>query len=369
MRRAHKPQRVFCWIVFCWIAALAILFVLPPRVLHAQESQRRAMLGAYYFGGWSGETHHVTNLLRTEFADRKPVWGWETNSVNMVRQIDYCADHGIAFWSFCWYYPEGEDKTTPLNKALDLYLKAPNRERLKFCLLVANHGGFRIGPRDWDACCERWVQLFQQPTHLRVDDKPLIIFFLPGEMWQAFGSVNGVRKALDALRATAKEAGLPGVTVAACTGASRYLNDLKNAGFDVFTGYNYNLTWKDGAGARPFQTLIDGNAEIFDQMAEQSPLPYIPAVMAGWDRRPWEQGKLPPEKLSGWYPDRSPEQVEKFVRMGIRWLDKNPEKATAQRLLLIYAWNEMGEGGYLTPTAADGTNYLDAVERAITVEP
>jgi len=44
----------------------------------------------------------------------------------MQKQIDYCADHGIAFWSFCWYYPEGDDKTTPLNNALELYLKSPN---------------------------------------------------------------------------------------------------------------------------------------------------------------------------------------------------------------------------------------------------
>ncbi len=42
------------------------------------------------------------------------------------------------------------------------------------------------------------------------------------------------------------------------------------------------------------------------------------------------------------------------------------ETARPQRLLLIYAWNENGEGGYLTPTAKDGTAYLKAVQRAIT---
>ena len=141
MRRVHEQQ-----IVFCWSVALAMLLLFLPCVLHAQESERRAMLGAYYFGGWSGETHHVTDLLRNEFADRKPVWGWETNSANMVQQI------------------------------------------------------------------------------------------------------------------------------------------------------------------------------------------------------------------------------EKFVRLGVRWLDEHPEKATEERLLLIYAWNEMGEGGYLTPTAKDGTKYLEAVQQVISVE-
>jgi len=84
-----------------------------------------------------------------------------------------------------------------------------------------------------------------------------------------------------------------------------------------------------------------------------------------WDRRPWEKGQLPPEKMSVWYPDRTPKLVGDFVQLGVRWLDKHPDKATPQRLLLIYAWNENGEGGYLTPTAKDGTAYLKAVQRAI----
>ncbi|MGA2256219.1 MAG: glycoside hydrolase family 99-like domain-containing protein [Thermoguttaceae bacterium] len=46
-------------------------------------------------------------------------------------------------------------------------------------------------------------------------------------------------------------------------------------------------------------------------------------------------------------------------------MDKHADKAMPQRLLLIYAWNENGEGGYLTPTAKDGTEYLKAVQRAI----
>ena len=124
----------------------------------------------------------------------------------------------IAFWAFDWYYPEGKIKTTPLNNALELYLKAPNCQRLKFCLLVANHEGFRIGPKDWDACCDKWIELFQKPTHLRLDGQPLLIFFSPDELQKAFGGVEGVRKAFDSLRAKAKKAGLPGVSIAACTG-------------------------------------------------------------------------------------------------------------------------------------------------------
>jgi len=250
---------------------------------------------------------------------------------------------------------------------LGLYLKAPNCQRLKFCLLVANHAGFRIGPKDWDACCEKWIELFRQPTHLRLNGQPLLIFFSPEELRRAFGGVEGVRQALESLRAKAKQAGLPGVAVAACTGPEN-LKALADSGYTLLTGYNYNLGWMSGGGSQPFRKLIDGNQRIFEQFAEKTPLPYVPVITIGWDRRPWEEEKLPPGKMSVWYPDRTPKLVKEFMRLGVQWLNKHPDKATPERLLLIYAWNENGEGGYLTPTATDGTEYLKAVKRAVTAE-
>jgi hypothetical protein len=350
-----------------FVIGLACLVVIIPLPVDAQQPKPQAMVGAYYFDGWSGKTDktHITKLLDTEFADRKPVWGWNDDTVEtMQKQIDYCADHGIAFWAFDWYYPEGETKTTPLNNALGLYLKAPNCQRLKFCLLVVNHAGFHIGPKDWDACCDKWIDLFRQPTHLQLDGQPLLIFFSPDDLQRAFGGVEGVRKAFDSLRAKAKKAGLPGVSIAACTGPGR-LTNLARSGYTLLTGYNYPLGWLNGGGSQPFRKLIQGSERIFNRFAEKTPLPYVPVITAGWDRRPWEQGHYPPEKMSTWYPDRTPKLVEEFVQLGVRWLDKHPDKTTPQRLLLIYAWNENGEGGYLTPTVADGTKYLEAVERAI----
>jgi hypothetical protein len=350
-----------------WSLILTFAAALMPLAAHAQQEKPLAMVGAYYFDGWSGKTNHVTKLLETDFADRKPLWGWKSDTVEiMQQQIDLCADHDIAFWAFDWYYPEGKNKTTPLNNALELYLKAPNCRRLKFCLLVANHEGFRIGPKDWDACCEKWIELFQKPTHLRLDDQPLLIFFSPDELKKAFGSPTEVRKAFDSLRTKAAKAGMTGVSIAACTGPGGQLDEFTKSGYTLLTGYNYSMGWQNGSSAKPFQTLIDGNQQLFKQFAEKTPLPYAPVITVGWDRRPWEQGKQPPEKMSVWYTDRTPKLVEDFIRVGVRWMDEHPNKTTRQRLMLLYAWNENGEGGYLTPTSKDGNDYLKAVQKAIT---
>ncbi|MGW8256532.1 MAG: glycoside hydrolase family 99-like domain-containing protein [Thermoguttaceae bacterium] len=384
MSTSDVRERPWFGCVIALLFATACFFAFIPALADAQQlGKPKAMVGAYYFDGWSTsppsitldvgmvgrsrKIKHVTKLLATDYADRKPVWGWEAGTVEiMQKQIDYCADHDIAFWAIDWYYPEGKNKATPLNNALELYLKAPNCRRLKFCLLVANHGGFRIGPKDWNDCCKKWIELFQKPTYLRLNDRPLIIFFSPHELQRAFGSVKEVRKALDSLRAKAKDVGIPDVVIAACTGPDNDLTALAKSGYTLLTGYNYSFAWQNGTGERPFQKLIEGNKKILDQFARKTPLPYVPVITIGWDRRPWEQGKFPPEKMSGWYVGRTPKLVEEFVRLGVRWLDEHPDKTLPQRLLLLFAWNENGEGGYLTPTDKDGEAYLDAVQRAVT---
>ena len=353
---------------------------LPPLLLlllfcaAASPSTPRAKLGAYYFDGWSGQTNqiHLTPRLQTEFAHRQPIWGWFDNTVQiMQRQIDLAADHGIAFFSFCWYWPEGAEKKAPMNNALQLYLKTANRERLQFCLLVANHGGFRIGPKDWDAVCNIWIELFKQPTYLRVDGRPLLIFFSGRELVRSFATPDALKAALEQFRKKAIDAGVDSPLIAACcTPGPEYgwdrLDQLAAAGFDLFTGYNY-----PGAGAVPnqkrqtFASLTAGHVGIYKMFAQKNVRPYIPAVTSGWDMRPWEKADLPEQRMSVYYPDRTPAAVTDAIKHAIEWLDQNPDKTPKDRLILIYAWNENGEGGYLTPTKGDGDAYLKAVQNAL----
>lgn len=47
-------------------------------------------------------------------------------------------------------------------------------------------------------------------------------------------------------------------------------------------------------------------------------------------------------------------------------MDDHPEQTVAERLLLIYAWNELGEGGYLVPTKGDPkAQYLKVVKEVV----
>jgi hypothetical protein len=133
----------------------------------AQDQKTKIKVGAYYYDGWGGRNakaddpnepwaknapRQLTRRMVEEFPDREPVWGWRADSQEiMERQIDLAADNGIEFFLFCWYWRDTNGpinleaiENAPAHTSMKMYLKARNKNRIKFGLLVANHQGAEI---------------------------------------------------------------------------------------------------------------------------------------------------------------------------------------------------------------------------------
>jgi hypothetical protein len=91
-------------------------------------------------------------------------------------------------------------------------------------------------------------------------------------------------------------------------------------------------------------------------------VPYVPYLPSGWDPRPW---KDPRPGFA--FPDREEwrgalrslkETFEKYPSLGIPLADGSTEPAFS-----VYAWNEYGEGGILSPTRGDGWMKLEEIGR------
>lgn len=325
------------------------------------KKEKPATIGVYYFDGWSGKNRHAdnpnepwaknapTHLTRRfveEFSDREPIWGWRNDTPEiMQRQIDLAADNGVDFFLFCWYW---KDNKGPINieaiekdhhhTSMELYLKAPNKKKLKYCLLVANHQGFEIiGKENWIEAVKFWARYFKDPQYITVDGKPLVVLFGTGD--------TVTEEDLAAMQQTAKEVGFKdGIAIAGCGQPAR-----QKSGFTHTTHYNIIPGYAGGSEAHKYQELVDATEAQWIGREDQ---PYIPLLTCGWDKRPWEDRDR--QNQEGWYfPDSDPEQFKNFLTDAIRWMDDNPTKTTKERLVLIYAWNELGEGGYLAPTKGD----------------
>jgi len=327
----------------------------------------RATVGAYYFDGWAGSSDrwrddpawtklhpptHLTKRMIEEFDDREPIWGWRDDTLEiMERQIDLAADHGIAFFAFCWYWNKDQEKLDKqfMHTGLQLYLKAKNNRRLKFCLLVANHQGFLFqGADEWGKAAEQWLPYFKHPQHVTVDGKPLVIIF---------NADNGDKGGFMEVQAAARKAGLPGVAIAGCSGGKPEI------GFTHTTHYNIIPGYAAKPGARRYTELIEAHQRAWHGSREQ---PYMPTLSVGWDKRPWEGPRGLGQVAGSYYPDRTPEQFVTALESAIEWMDRHPDQTTAERIVLLYAWNEFGEGGYLAPTKGDPEGaYLKALEQVV----
>lgn len=331
-------------IVLKYRYTLFILFFCFAHFIYAKES---LLVGAYYFEGWSGQNSdpymrsknapsHLNSKLLLKYDSRKPIWGWRDDDLSiMEKQIDLASENGIDFFSFCWYWQDNksafsESKTESLsiNSGIELFMRAQNRHKMKFSIMIANHGGYEIvGKENYKKLIEYLEKkFFSDPQYLCIDNCPVLTFF----------NSSAVLPHLKLMNTTLQEIGYNGLFSISC-------NNNNNA-FSSHCWYNIKkipipLLDKEYT----YQELTEHVKSVWNKWYNNSEI--APLVMAGWDRRPWEQNEN-----STYYINRTPILFRNHFQDAIDYIRRNKPKSP---IIMIYAWNEFGEGGYLVPTVGD----------------
>jgi hypothetical protein len=348
---------------------LAIATVaLRPGAYAQDKPLKKLLVGAYYFDGWTGKTNHITNSLKENFKEREPVWGWVTSKPEVIKkQIDAAVGANIDFFSFCWYDSDSSKRNLeePRNNALRLFINTKDKGGLKFNLLVANHFGYLIGPSDWERVTKIWISLFENEAYLKFNGKPLLTFLSLRMLLSKFGSAANIKIALDKLRADARAKGLGGVMIAVCVGPKQADADLaKQCGFDLLTGYNYHdQTLIAGQSVSPIKALSPNEQTVWNSFLKFG-MPYMPVTTLNWDPRPWDDTKKV-KKPSPHFDGYSAASIYQSVFGLKKWTLENNPSGSANDVAMIYAWNEYGEGAWLTPSAQYQNKFLLAVKEAL----
>ena len=321
--------------------------------------------------------------------DRKPLWGWidEADPAVMEMEIDQAAGHGINVFIFDWYWFDGRPfmETTLTNG----FLKAPNRDRMQFYLMWANHDVVnvwdtristlkehnviwtgRIDRDEFEKICRRNIELFfKQPNYYKIDGKPVFMIYEVSTFIEGLGGVDQAVDALKWFRKEVKKAGFPDLELQFTMWDSQFNYSgfdaakterprdafMKQLGFNSMSHYQFChfINVDDD-----YQKILDQAYKEWDRLETEFTLPYYPHVSIGWDNSPRT-------KVSAVSRDNTPERFEGALRKAKAWLDARPKH---HPLITINSWNEWTETSYLEPDDKYGYGYLEAVRKVFVEE-
>lgn len=111
--------------------------------------------------------------------------------------------------------------------------------------------------------------------------------------------------------------------------------------------------------------------------AARARAPCVPLVTTGWDKQPRKDNPVSWEKGHGYHRQTvftaaaTPDEIAAHLRRALAFVRQEPETCPASAVI-IYAWNEHDEGGWLTPTWSPSgkanTARVDAVRSVLRPE-
>ncbi|MBI5684298.1 MAG: glycoside hydrolase family 99-like domain-containing protein [Verrucomicrobia bacterium] len=358
------------------LPTLIALLLAPLAALHAGESDS-PIVRAIRWDGWYGEGGVVKQVERSlgppKYHFRLPwftkVIGGDKVCINgdsqeiVEKEIAYAAEAGLNYWAFVDYWEEASD----LGIALRRYRAAKDKRGVRYCLVEEGARMDAMGTRGW----RRLVEHFKDPHYQTVlDGRPLLFLFvktrrLGKEQWRELGAASVA-------------AGLkPPYLVLMGWQPEQDAKDMAALGFDAVSAYarGGNYSMKQPAYAEQCALIRRDRWEKCRALR----IPTVTFASAGWDTRP--RNERPPS----WMPEvtatpdstppdqqkplidsvtATPDELAAHLREAVEWTQRNHD-INPSRAIIIYAWNEHDEGGWLTPTwTADGkpnTARLDAI--------
>jgi len=235
-------------------SGVAILFLITLSC-HGQKSQNNHKRGeytvaVYYWPNFHKDPYHQSKKgegwteweivkngkpsFEGHYQPKVPLWGYrdESDPKEMARSIDAMADAGISAIIFDWYrYDDEIDGGIMIEEALRKgFLKAPNRDRIKFALMWANHTYIdchpfapgdnfsnapiwrkgEVGRTAFERHTQDAIQsYFTLPNYWKIDGCPYFSIYDLDKLISGLGNVAATRAALDDFRARVKAAGFP----------------------------------------------------------------------------------------------------------------------------------------------------------------
>ena len=311
-------------------------------------------VGAIRWDAWTGSGNSVgiqveQALSPGKYHYRVPFFGVEldtgtvkidgTTQSIMDQEIEYAKYAGLDYWAFVWYAP-----ASGLDEARKLYYSSTKKSLIDYCLIIDQ--SFFIK----DISINQIIQEFHDASYFKVlNGRPLLYFI---------GYSSILVSDIDSLRARSVTAGAgnPYIVELRVDGNLTTVDDLHMDAFGM-----YATTWINNGV--PYHDLANADVSQWDYVGNTNHNKVVPHVTTGWDTRPIHDHPFtwyPDPGPDSWVQTPTPKEIADHVQDAINWVNANPTIADANTIL-VYAWNEHAEGGWLCPTLSN-YGYTDRID-------
>jgi hypothetical protein len=350
----------------------------PGNGAKARPDSSRCLVGVYYFAGWweplPNKYAPGGKDWREDYPGRVPTLGQFNDQPTMDKEIVAAAKYGVDFFQILWYPIEDtrrrmaadggqmEPNVEKVNEGLRLFLKSPENYRMRFTVEYVNHAPFGIvDDAEWEKTCRMWCDVMRHPRYLRVGGRPVFkIHSLHAFRLQSQEDPARVAHRIATLRNVAQQMGLPNPLVGAGVSPLGIPPAEALEPFDFVTTYMEIPRLEKRESLYPYEELLKLAEKGWSDYSKHCAKPYVPYLPAGWDPRPWQDPRpsfeLPTRRQWRDALESVADALEQYKNSGL------PTPTGRQKLFLIYAWNEFGEGGIVAPTRGDGYMKLETIQ-------
>jgi hypothetical protein len=290
------------------------------------------------------------------------------------KEILAAAEGGIDYWAFTYYHYidwQGKRVSPEIlkgNLARQRFINSRYRHRINYALILQL--GYLGTPSQWDRTIDEVLVFhFKMSNYQKVlGNRPLIYMFNMTDLPKLWGSPQKAKAMITRIREKSKSAGLGNPYIVLM---HFYPEDavrmLKSTGYDAISTYanpTGDSIAKPGI-ARPFSYCVSLNHWFREQFRDRG-VQIIPTINTGWDIRPLMGGQDPYVERSSrndFCQTATPQEIGNHLLETLGWIGKN-RSFNETNSVLIYAWNEYAEGGWLSPMLF-GNDRLNATRRAI----
>jgi hypothetical protein len=356
------------------IAAALVATFLFANLAFGQEL-RSPLIGAIRWDNWTKDSLHTKVIAETDRlpffmvtepdGDRKTLGG-ETNTVDAENAYGYAA--GLDYWIFGYYIdtprrgPTLMGDAQRINRALDAYLRLPDRRGMRFAIQL----NWSVQPEEAEYLQNAVVRFLNDRDYLRLPDGTAPVFLFTMSQWRRqLGGDARVNSFFDRFVAEIKSRTGVTVKLIAVDGDLEALKANLVPRGPVAGGTTYAHAPPCCDTEYRYEACADSNRSFW-RRAQQANVPLIPNVTLGWDWRPILRypDQMFDRKITNpsWCARGGTNDWVSLVRDALKFSAE--EKSSPLYGAVIYAWNELSEGGWLVPTRAEAVRRLEAMATA-----